>query len=342
MTRPLLHFALALCAASFSAQAACAQDWAPRLLKGHSDWVYSVLFSPDGKYLASAGEDGVLLLRGWPDGEIKAKLSSSGAAITALAYTPDGAQLLAACGDGYLRFWAVGNLVPFRSVRPGRALRALAVSPDGSSVSAGGDDGKIYVLRISSDVPDAVLAPQQLSPVSGLAYTADGSLLLSTYYDGTVRAWSMRDKTLFKEFGRHVGPARAVRAAEGKAFSSGEDGNIMVWDLSTGALERTIKAHNAPIEAFSLSRSGRSIISGGWDGAIRFWSTTGIQAGVDFKTPESGIYSMSLSPDGSYLASSGPSTDIRVWKLSVSESPVDSLIHRLRKAGKRMLGAPAR
>jgi len=97
---PIFLLLASLCALVQAPLPLCAQDSVSRKLEGHTDWVYSARFSPDGKYLASGGEDGLLLVHSWPQGELKARLAGYGAAVAALAYSPDGTVLAAGCADG--------------------------------------------------------------------------------------------------------------------------------------------------------------------------------------------------------------------------------------------------
>src|SRR5262249_27036764 len=77
-------------------------------LRGHTARISDVVFSPDGKILASAGQDGVVRLwdvaRRQPLG---APLSGHRDEISSLAFRRDGAMLASAGYDGTLRLWDV-------------------------------------------------------------------------------------------------------------------------------------------------------------------------------------------------------------------------------------------
>src|SRR4051812_13882017 len=112
-------------------------------MKGHTEGVRAVAFTPDGKALVTAGWDGRVLL--WRVGGIKPKttLQEGPVPVTALALGP-GKALAWGCYDGTVTLWdgAEKRQLP-KSHRWG--VFAAALSPDGTRLATGDGDGVLKV-----------------------------------------------------------------------------------------------------------------------------------------------------------------------------------------------------
>jgi WD40 repeat protein len=75
-------------------------------LKGHSDFVLSVAFSPNGQLLASGGKDGFVILWDVEQGSLLRKLRDGHTELVAsVAFSPDGTRLASSSADGTLCLW---------------------------------------------------------------------------------------------------------------------------------------------------------------------------------------------------------------------------------------------
>ncbi len=163
--------------------------------------VWSLDFSPDSRYLATAGP--IILWDAGAGNQAKTQLRPG--AVHALAFSPDGRILASAHWGGMARLWDVETEKLLHSLEseteiavPGPCgaeqisvllpLAAVAFSPDGIFVATGGADKRIRIWEVSSGQIVKSLQGHTKSVV-GLCYSPDRKYLASASLDGTIRLW---------------------------------------------------------------------------------------------------------------------------------------------------------
>src|SRR5262245_59609092 len=107
-------------------------------LKGHTESVQSVAFSPDGKTLASASGDKSIKLWDVATGKQQATLKGHTESVRSVAFSPDGKTLASASKDETVKLWDVEGLKNTATLRgPQKDLWSVAFSPDGKTLASG-------------------------------------------------------------------------------------------------------------------------------------------------------------------------------------------------------------
>ena len=122
------------------------------LLIGHTDWVRSVSFSPDGQTLASGGSfDGTIRLWEVSTGSHLRTLTGHTDWVRSVSFSPDG-QTLASGGsfDGTIRLWEVSTGSHLHTLtRHTSWVYSVSFSPDGQTLASGSDDGTVLLWEFT-------------------------------------------------------------------------------------------------------------------------------------------------------------------------------------------------
>lgn len=208
--------------------------------------VRALAMSPDGKTLASAGEDAVIQLWDVPSAKAGAKLSGSADWILCLAFSNDGQRLASGGYDGTVRLWEVSSAKkvldipatppppPNSPAPPTNVVLSLAFSPDGKQLAIGGSDAQIHLFN-TADGKLGRSIPGHTSSVTGLAFHPSGTVLASCSKDRTVRLWNPTNgqSLIPKPLEGHTSWVQGlVFVAQGTRLASiGADRTVRVWNL---------------------------------------------------------------------------------------------------------------
>jgi eukaryotic-like serine/threonine-protein kinase len=162
-----------------------------RTLTGHTRKVAAVVFSPDGKTLASASWDKTARLWNVADGTPVCEPLAHQDLVRAVAFSPDGAALLTGSDDYTARLWDAATGRPCgQPLAHGEKVVTAAVSPDGKALLTVGDSGTARLWERNSGKPLGPPVPFQ-GGLSVGTFAPDGHTFLTADRQGVVRRWKV-------------------------------------------------------------------------------------------------------------------------------------------------------
>jgi WD40 repeat protein len=200
-------------------------------LAGHTNKVFSAVFSPDGKTLATGSAD--MTVRLWEVATLKqrAVLHGHADAVWCVAFSADGKTVASASADRTLKLWDAATGEERGTLRGHEdEVRAVAFSSDGKTLASGGADWTVRIWDLATQKQYAVLKAHRGS-VQSLAFSSDGKTLATGSSDETVK----------------------------------------LWDVATVKERGTLRGHRSGISAVAFAPDNQTVASAGMDDAVRLW-----------------------------------------------------------------------
>ncbi len=325
-------------------------------LDRHNAWVNTVAFSPDGRYLASAGGDRLIRLwrveDAWPMWERPLRrmnwpmerrweartLCGHTAQIHTVSFSPDGQFIASSSHNGTIKLWRVGADAGIPTLTGHlTTVNAVAFSATDPDVIASCDGEKTVHLWDIQRCEQIAVLWQNYSSLQGLAFHPKKALLAVPAFDAAnaeVAIWDTSTEEVvhtllhanavnavaFSPDGRRLAAAGGGTSRRSAPTDSAPvDYRIWLWDWEDEQVAKQFKGHTDSITSVVFSSNGEWLISGSDDGTVVVWD---VSTGETIRTLEGhskGVTDVAISSDGRWIASASLDQTVRLWDAQTGE-----------------------
>jgi WD40 repeat protein len=301
-------------------------------MTGHVGEVYTVAFSPDGKFLASASNSEFKCWESSTGRQIFTQ-PTRGTNVFGLAYSPDGKRLAVGISHQVRIVNAANGKETQTLTSQPHFLFRMAFSPDGTRLAAArgsmNDTGDVLLW----DVPtwkEVFCLRGNPNSVLNLAFSRDGRFLACVSggtrnsKPGDVTVWDVRTGrqvlaipghadnaygVTFSPDGRYIASSSGVRG-------SNSPGELKLWEILTGKEILSLPGNAGPIFCVVFSPDSVYLASAGADKVIRVWDVSTGRLILTLPGHTGPVYSLAFSPDGQQIASAGGDSKVMLWDLA--------------------------
>ncbi|MEW6731956.1 MAG: protein kinase [Acidobacteriota bacterium] len=324
--------------------------------RAHQDHPRAIVFSPDGRLLATGSEDIIL----W-DALTETKLLhlEHDSLVWSLDFSPDGQWLISGHADGSILLWSVKERQRVANFnKHAGPVRAVAFSPDGKQIASASDDRSVIIWDAQSGLKKTVLLGHN-TRVNAILFSPDGNSVISGDFEGKIFLWNLKENTS-RQFavgcivhslaispdGRqlavsseildtasgerifHLRDLAALLGGDKYGLSFSSDGKLLacaapenedivsLLDTKNWQVVARVSLKNRSLLNVSFSPNGKQLVTGGDDGTVRLWTVNPLRQVAMIGQHSSRVKIVTFSPDGKQVVSTSDDQTIKLWDVA--------------------------
>jgi WD40 repeat protein len=303
----------------------------------HNGEVTAIAFSPDGKFLASAGKDHTVKIWDLENGHERVSYTGHTTSVWAIAFSPDGTAIASGAAEPDIRLWDPMTGKDQRTITGnGAYIYSLAYMPDGKYLVSGQarkelkDNDLLCIHEVDSGKLVRTTSDFRTKPHS-LSFSPDGSLLAVATSHGEIRLFNCAQLLTHPAYWTQQhdskddwGCQAAISPDNRTLIRCGEDG-VKLYKVPQPKDRFEPKDESKILSlgqnrgiCATFSRDGKTIIVGCNDGVIRLFDAGTITPTGLHKGHAGPVTAIAINPAGNILASAGSDHTVRLWQNEVA------------------------
>ncbi|MBI3466717.1 MAG: protein kinase [Planctomycetes bacterium] len=280
------------------------------MIKDHTNKVRAAAFSPDGKVLATAGDDKSIRLWEVATGKRKERIPHT-AAVHGLAFSPDGKMLASGGADKAVTLWDVVTGEKKKTFPVARTIVWIAFAPDGRTLATVGDKQQVPVLWDAATGKEGASLQGHMDYVNAAAFSPDSKTVATVSDDRTVQLWDAATGKTKATLNAHDRTVYCLAfSPDGQRLATGSgDKTVVIWDVGTGKVIKPVLEDQGSVVFVGWTPDGR-IVSKTYRDGVSLWNPAVNKPVVirkEFDAPLVSIGKLyhadiALTPDGRILA----------------------------------------
>ncbi|MEU2391375.1 hypothetical protein [Streptomyces sp. NPDC007369] len=282
-------------------------------LESYDHITESVVFSPDGRTLATGMQDGAAVLRDLRSDTLLAFLPGHTDTVWSVAFSPDG-QRVATGSDAIVRLWDVAA-GPNRETLLGHtdSVWKVAFDPSGRTLATGSLDGTLRLWNVAKRTSPAPLRAS--AGVRAVAFAPDGDTVATSSMDGKAELWDVRTRKRRVIIPARTGPVESVAFShDGRTVATGGGNHVRQWDEATGKeIRAPLLLDSTSVTAVAYSPDGKTLAVADMDNSVHLYDAMSGAPGAVLKGHSGPVYAVAFSSDGRILATGSEDSTVRLW-----------------------------
>jgi WD40 repeat protein/vacuolar-type H+-ATPase subunit H len=281
----------------------------------HQNLVWSVSFSPNGEYIATASLDRTAKLWDLSGKQLAEFIGHQDGvySVYSVSFSTNGEYIATASSDNTARLWDLsGNQIAEFIGHQGTVM-SVSFNPNGEYIATASHDGTAKLWDLSGN--QLVEFQGHQNGVMSVSFSPNGDYIATASLDSTARLWDLSGNQIAEFIGHQHGVNSVNFSPNGEyVATASSDDTARLWDLSGNQIVEFI-GHQDGVNSVNFSPNGEYIATASSDCTARLWDLSGNQI-AEFKGHQGWVISVSFSPNGEYIVTASSDSTARLWDIS--------------------------